>query len=41
MLPRTLKNFNVFVDMHNWAGVAESFTIPKSPRKQMTIVAQA
>ena len=33
MLPRTLKNFNTFVDMHNWAGVAESFTIPKITKK--------
>ena len=33
MLPRTLKNFNTFVDMHNWAGVAESITIPKITKK--------
>lgn len=33
MLPRTLKNFNVFVDTHSWAGVAESVTIPKITKK--------
>ncbi|EYT17754.1 phage major tail tube protein [Acinetobacter sp. 1000160] len=33
MLPRTLKNFNVFVDTHSWAGVAESITIPKITKK--------
>ena len=33
MLPRTLKNFNVFVNTHSWAGVAESVTIPKITKK--------
>lgn len=33
MLPRTLKNFNVFVDTHSWAGLAESITIPKITKK--------
>jgi P2 family phage contractile tail tube protein len=33
MLPRTLKNFNVFVNMHSWATVAESFNIPKITKK--------
>ncbi|MCH7306600.1 phage major tail tube protein [Acinetobacter sp. NIPH 1852] len=33
MLPRTLKNFNVFVNTHSWAGVAESITIPKITKK--------
>lgn len=33
MLPRILKNFNVFVDTHNWVGVAESVTIPKITKK--------
>lgn len=33
MLPRTLKNFNVFVNMHSWAGVAESVGIPKITKK--------
>ena len=33
MLPRTLNNFNVFVDTHSWAGVAESVTIPKITKK--------
>lgn len=33
MLPRTLKNFNVFIDTHSWAGVAESVTIPKITKK--------
>ncbi|RZG65375.1 phage major tail tube protein [Acinetobacter bouvetii] len=33
MLPRTLKNFNVFVDTYSWAGVAESVTIPKITKK--------
>ena len=33
MLPRTLKKFNVFVDTHSWAGVAESVTIPKITKK--------
>jgi P2 family phage contractile tail tube protein len=33
MLPRTLRNFNVFVDTHSWAGVAESITIPKITKK--------
>lgn len=33
MLPRTLKNFNVFVDNYSWAGVAESVTIPKITKK--------
>lgn len=33
MLPRTLKNFNVFVATHSWAGVAESVTIPKITKK--------
>jgi P2 family phage contractile tail tube protein len=33
MLPRTLKNFNTFVDTHSWAGVAESITIPKITKK--------
>ena len=33
MLPRTLKNFNVFVDTHSWAGVAEEVTIPKITKK--------
>ena len=33
MLPRTLRNFNVFVDTHSWAGVAESVTIPKITKK--------
>ena len=33
MLPRTLKNFNVFVDTHSWAGMAESVTIPKITKK--------
>lgn len=33
MLPRILKNFNVFADTHNWVGVAESITIPKISKK--------
>lgn len=33
MLPRTLKNFNVFINTHSWAGVAESFNIPKITKK--------
>lgn len=33
MLPRTLKNFNVFVNTHSWATVAESITIPKITKK--------
>ncbi|MFH7805677.1 phage major tail tube protein [Acinetobacter sp. BSP-53] len=33
MLPRTLKNFNVFIDTHSWAGIAESVTIPKITKK--------
>ncbi|MGS0705809.1 phage major tail tube protein [Acinetobacter sp. ANC 3781] len=33
MLPRTLKNFNVFVNTYSWAGVAESVTIPKITKK--------
>ena len=33
MLPRTLKNFNVFVNTHSWAGVAEEVTIPKITKK--------
>lgn len=33
MLPRTLKNFNVFVNMSSWAGVAESITLPKITKK--------
>ena len=33
MLPRTLKNYNVFVNTHSWAGVAESVTIPKITKK--------
>ncbi|WP_445115013.1 phage major tail tube protein [Acinetobacter sp. WZC-1] len=33
MLPRTLKNYNVFVDTHSWAGVAEEVTIPKITKK--------
>lgn len=33
MLPRTLKNFNVFVDTHSWAGIAESVQIPKITKK--------
>lgn len=33
MLPRTLKNFNVFVNTHSWATVAETITIPKITKK--------
>ncbi|MEG2266474.1 MAG: phage major tail tube protein [Acinetobacter sp.] len=33
MLPRTLKNFNVFVDTHSWAGVASEITLPKISKK--------
>ena len=33
MLPRTLKNFNIFVNMSSWAGVAESLTLPKITKK--------
>ena len=33
MLPRILKNFNTFIDTHNWVGVAESITIPKITKK--------
>lgn len=33
MLPRTLKNFNVFVNTHSWSGVAEEVTIPKITKK--------
>ena len=32
-LPRTLKNFNVFVDGDSWVGVAESVTLPKITKK--------
>lgn len=32
-LPRTLKNYNVFVDGQNWAGVAQSIQIPKITKK--------
>lgn len=32
-LPRTLKNMNVFVDGHSWAGVAETVTLPKISKK--------
>lgn len=33
MLPRTLKNFNIFTNGLNWAGVAQSIQIPKISRK--------
>ncbi|QHH99230.1 phage major tail tube protein [Acinetobacter dispersus] len=32
-LPRTLKNFNVFVDSVNWVGVAATMTLPKLTKK--------
>lgn len=32
-LPRTLKNFNVFVDSVNWVGVAATVTLPKLTKK--------
>ena len=32
-LPRTLKNMNVFVDGHSWAGTAETVTLPKITKK--------
>lgn len=32
-LPRTLKNFNVFVDGRSWAGVASKVTLPKLTKK--------
>lgn len=32
-LPRTLKNFNVFVEGYSWIGVAESVTLPKITKK--------
>ncbi len=36
MLPRTLKNFNVFANMTNYAGVAESIDLPKIKKKADT-----
>lgn len=33
MLPRTLKNMNVFVDGESWAGVAKTITLPKITKK--------
>lgn len=32
-LPRTLKNFNVFIDGASWAGVASKVTLPKLTKK--------
>jgi P2 family phage contractile tail tube protein len=32
-LPRTLKNMNVFVDTHSWAGVASKVSLPKIKKK--------
>lgn len=32
-LPRTLKNMNVFVDTHSWAGVATKVSQPKIKKK--------
>lgn len=33
MLPRTLKNFNVFVNTVSWAGVASEVNLPKITKK--------